>query len=278
MAGASERAILSRLLHNRKRGCSAYCNNACRMRITRSAGSLLQSSQRETSDGASPPYKTVGCTPLSPLARCPPQPCRRAPLRSRYPQCGSFFFGFSAHLGAVAQSRCTLYRYHLIAGISPRGSPRLRGVSMSIRFAAAQAVSSISTWGLKHVFRRPAGKLPREDCALCGSVFARESAGEAHSRFNHGGGHQREDDGDQSACRRPRGLGRPRGVQSDGRESRFRRIDGASSCERGRLGRLRVRRAVVEEDDAAAQADLRASSEPVPRPARSLRRNRSHPG
>ena len=31
---------------------------------------------------------------------------------------------------------------------------------MSIRFAAAQAVSSISTWGLKHVFRRPAANFP----------------------------------------------------------------------------------------------------------------------
>ena len=31
---------------------------------------------------------------------------------------------------------------------------------MSVRFAAAQAVSSISTWGLKHVFRRPAANFP----------------------------------------------------------------------------------------------------------------------
>lgn len=31
---------------------------------------------------------------------------------------------------------------------------------MSIRFAAAQAVSSISTWGLKRVFRRPAANFP----------------------------------------------------------------------------------------------------------------------
>lgn len=31
---------------------------------------------------------------------------------------------------------------------------------MSIRFAAAQAVSSISTWGLKHVFHRPAANFP----------------------------------------------------------------------------------------------------------------------
>ena len=31
---------------------------------------------------------------------------------------------------------------------------------MSSRFAAAQAVSSISTWGLKHVFRRPAANFP----------------------------------------------------------------------------------------------------------------------
>ena len=31
---------------------------------------------------------------------------------------------------------------------------------MSIRFAAAQVVSSISTWGLKHVFRRPAANFP----------------------------------------------------------------------------------------------------------------------
>ena len=31
---------------------------------------------------------------------------------------------------------------------------------MSIRFAAAQAVSFISTWGLKHVFRRPAANFP----------------------------------------------------------------------------------------------------------------------
>ena len=31
---------------------------------------------------------------------------------------------------------------------------------MSIRFAAAQVVSSVSTWGLKHVFRRPAANFP----------------------------------------------------------------------------------------------------------------------
>ena len=31
---------------------------------------------------------------------------------------------------------------------------------MGIQFAAAQAVSAVSTWGLKHVFRRPAANFP----------------------------------------------------------------------------------------------------------------------
>ena len=59
---------------------------------------------------------------------------------------------------------------------------------MGLQFAAARAVSAVSTWGLKHVFHRPAANFPGKI-----ALYADPPAEGVRVR----GGHERQDHGDE---------------------------------------------------------------------------------
>ena len=138
---------------------------------------------------------------------------------------------------------------------------------MGLRFTAARAVSGVSTWGLKHVFHRPAANFPGKmalyvDPQLIAHLRGKLERGSVCVVGTNGKttvsnllADVLEASGQRVVCNRT-GANLDSGVST-----------ALLHAGKADWGRVRMRRAVAGEDPAAAARELRDAAQPVPRPA-----------
>ena len=83
---------------------------------------------------------------------------------------------------------------------------------MGLQFAAARGISAASTWGLKHVFHRPAANFPGKVALYVDPDVIAHLATRLREGSVVGGGHERQNDDDEPAGRRDRGKREDRGA------------------------------------------------------------------